>query len=70
MTNETFEIKGDYIELIKLLKAANLCESGGIAKMLVEDGIIQVNGNTEYRKRCKLRPGDKVVFQDNCIEIL
>ncbi len=69
MMNETFKIKGEYIELIKLLKAANLCESGGIAKMLVEDGLIQVNGKTEYRKRCKLRPGDKIVFENNHIEI-
>ncbi len=66
---ETFQIKGEYSELIKLLKAANLCESGGMAKLLVEYGMVKVNGSVEYRKRCKLRPGDVVDLQGNCVEV-
>lgn len=57
---ETFKIKGEYIELIQLLKVLGLAETGGQAKMLVEDGLVKLNGLPEDRKRAKLRAGDKV----------
>jgi ribosome-associated protein len=50
----------EYIELIKLLKLLRIAESGGQAKMMVEDGEVTLNGNPESRKRAKLRPGDVV----------
>ena len=64
-----FEIQGDYIELIKLLKYANLVESGGEAKMVVDSGLVLVNGEQEYRKRKKLYPKDTVEFDGNEILI-
>ena len=67
--NEIFEIKDDYIELIKLLKATCLCETGGIAKIVVDDGLVEVNGETEYRKRCKIRKGDTVRFEGAIIQV-
>lgn len=62
-----FAIHGEYIELIQLLKVLNFAESGGHAKALVEQGLVKLNGQTELRKRAKLRPGDKVEFQGNLI---
>ena len=50
----------EYIELIKLLKATNICSSGGEAKYVVDDGEVKLNGEIESRKRAKLRVGDKV----------
>jgi len=45
---ELFEIKdSDYIELNNLLKVIGLCESGGIAKMLIADGQVMVDGHVE-----------------------
>lgn len=58
-----------YVELIRLLKAMRIAESGGQAKMMVNDGCVRVNGELEYRKRKKLRPGDKVEIFDETIEI-
>ncbi len=55
-----FPLNGDFIELYKLLKFIQLAESGGAAKMMVEDGIVKLNGETEYRKRAKVKPGDIV----------
>ena len=55
-----FNLKSDYIELIKLLKLLGIAETGGHAKILVEEGEVAVNGNIEYRKRAKLKPGDEV----------
>ena len=56
-----FNLNGaEYIELIKLLKLLRIAESGGHAKIMVEDGEVKLNGVTEYRKRAKLRPGDRI----------
>jgi len=62
---ETYELKGEeYIELIKLLKIMRISESGGQAKLMVEDGEVIRNGEPEFRKRAKLRAGDVIeVFE-------
>ncbi len=56
----TFKIKGEFIELIQLLKVLGIAETGGHAKIIVEDGLVKLNGVVEERKRAKLRVGDKV----------
>jgi len=56
-----FNLNGtEYIELIKLLKLLQIAQSGGHAKIMVEDGEVKLNGEVELRKRAKLRPGDLV----------
>ncbi len=64
-----FKIDGAYIELIKLLKATGLCGTGGVAKMVVDDGLVLVNGNVELRKRCKIKNGQTVEFGGTVIEL-
>jgi len=64
----TFALDGLYIELIGLLKLLNIAETGGHAKLLVDEGLVFRNGEVELRKRAKLIPGDKITFQD--IEIV
>ncbi len=59
MTRE-FTLTSEYIELIKLLKLMGIAETGGHAKILVEEGEVILNGQPEFRKRAKLRPGDVV----------
>lgn len=68
---KTYELNGEeYIELIKLLKIMRVSESGGQAKMMVEDGIVYLNGQLESRKRAKLRSGDVVEVMDFKIKIV
>jgi len=55
-----FELSSEFIELTKLLKLLRIAETGGHAKILVEDGEVYLNGNQEFRKRAKLRTGDKI----------
>ncbi len=58
---KTYELRGEeYIELIKLLKSMRISESGGQAKLMVEDGLVYRNGEPEFRKRAKLRAGDVI----------
>lgn len=68
MQQDTFTLRPDdeFIELIKLLKLKDIAQSGGHAKMMVEDGLVKVNGELEFRKRKKLRNGD-VVEMENLI---
>lgn len=61
---QTFQINGDYIELIGLLKAMGIAETGGHAKAIVEEGIIIRNGEVELRKRAKLIAGDIIELED------
>lgn len=58
MEEITFKIEGPYIELLALLKATNIAQTGGHAKFIVEDGDVLRNGETELRKRAKLVAGD------------
>ena len=68
---QTYELNGqEYIELIKMLKIMRVSESGGQAKLMVEDGIVFLNGQQESRKRAKLRSGDFVEVLDFKIKIV
>lgn len=66
---EEFKIKGDFIELIKLLKASGLCGTGGEAKTIVEEGLVLVNNEIELRKRKKLIEGDVVSVDEIKVKI-
>ena len=59
-----FELTGEYIELIQLLKATRIAQSGAQAKVFVVEGLVTLNGTLESRKRAKVRVGDKVVVED------
>lgn len=58
-----------YIELNSLLKITGLCESGGVAKMLIADGQVKVDGQVELRKRCKIRQGQIILFNDQQVKV-
>jgi len=62
MSNEiaTTTIRDSYIELYKILKRENMAASGGEAKYMISEGMVQVNGEVELRKRRKTVAGDVV----------
>ncbi len=65
-----FQLRGEFIPLDALLKATGLAPSGGFAKGMVADGKVQVNGQMELRKTCKLRAGQMVSVAAVRIKIL
>lgn len=65
-----FAITEEYIELVRLLKAVRLAESGGMAKALVDNGEVRRNGVTEYRKRAKIRVGEVIETAGRRIEVV
>ena len=64
------EVRGEYIQLDQLLKTTGLCHSGGFAHAEIEAGQVKVDGAVESRKRAKLRPGQKVEYGGEVIELL
>jgi len=66
-----FELLPDheFIELNKLLKLMGVAQTGGHAKLLIEEGLVKVNNEVEMRKRKKLRKGDIVLCEESRIEI-
>jgi len=60
METISFELNGEYIELCNLLKLAGIANSGGQGKLMVSDGIVQVDGNIELRRTAKIRAGQIV----------
>ena len=49
-----------FIKLEQFLKLADIAETGGMAKMMILDGIVEVNGEVCTMRGKKLRDGDKV----------
>ncbi|MDA9274967.1 MAG: RNA-binding S4 domain-containing protein [Crocinitomicaceae bacterium] len=67
---EKFKIEGPYIELIQLLKVQGIAQTGGHAKLIVEEGVVYRNGEIEMRKRAKLIPGDQIKIDDSVIDLI
>lgn len=65
-----FPLRGEYITLDALLKATGLAPSGGIAKRMVADGLVQVDGRDELRKTCKVCAGQVVSLQGTRVRVL
>ncbi len=65
-----FALRGEYITLDALLKASGLAPSGGIAKMMVAAGEVQVDGRDESRKTAKIRAGQVVRVADARIHVV
>jgi ribosome-associated protein len=57
------------VELYKILKFEGVAGSGAEAKILIEQGLVKVNGETESRKRRKIIAGDRIEVDDICLFI-
>lgn len=63
------QIEGEYIKLDSLLKLSGIIDSGGLAKELIQEGQVQLNGQVCLQRGKKIRPGDKVIFDQYIIEV-
>ncbi len=65
----TINLREEYIKLGQALKAAGLVDSGVTAKIVIQDGLVKVNGQVETQRGKKLIDGDIVSFDGEEIEI-
>mgnify|MGYP000905390531 FL=1 len=70
MNTIDFQLRGEYITLDALLKATGLAGSGGAAKAMVADGLVQVDGRDELRKTCKIRAGQVVAVTGSRVRVM
>lgn len=60
----------EFIDLCDLMKASDLCGSGGEAKHFIAEGLVKVDGVVETRKRKKIRRGEVVEFQGKKVKVI
>lgn len=63
-------IKDEYIKLGQALKLAGMVSSGVEAKILIQDGLVTVNGEVDERRGRKLYPGDVFVLKGNEVKVV
>ncbi len=66
---KTVTIKNDSIKLGQAMKLGGMVSSGLEAKLVIQDGKVKVNGETEYQRGKKLYNGDVVSFKGEVIRI-
>ena len=66
---KTVQLRDEYIKLGQALKAAGLVESGVEAKLVIQEGQVQVNGETDERRGRKLYDGDTFMFRGEIVTI-
>ena len=66
---QTVSIREDFIKLDSLLKFAMVAETGGEAKLMIQNGDISVNGEVCTMRGKKMRPGDRCSI-DNELELV
>lgn len=66
---ETIKLRDEYIKLGQVLKAAGIVDSGVIAKLIIKDGNVCVNGKVELQRGKKLYDGDIVTVDGETIKI-
>ena len=69
MDSHKIKIHTEFIKLQELLKVAGAVETGGDAKLIIQEGRVTVNGETCTMRGKKMRPGDKCAI-DNELELV
>ncbi len=64
---ESVLIHTEFIKLDALLKYAGWVETGGEAKQMVQDGLVQVNGEVCTMRGKKVRAGDTVIMEGRTV---
>lgn len=67
---QSLKIKDEFIKLGQALKLADLVDSGVEAKLVIQDGQVLVNGETEYQRGKKLHDGDIIEFGGSQVKIV
>ena len=67
---QEIKLRDEFIKLGQALKASNLVSSGVEAKIVIQDGQVEVNGEVDTRRGRKLVPGDMITFDGKSVKIV
>ncbi len=69
MKVEKIAIDSEFIRLQDLLKLSGMCSTGGMAKVVIQNGEVLVNGEVCTMRGKKLRTGDRAQYDNIVIEV-
>lgn len=69
MKKQIIEIDTEFIKLDNLLKYGGIAETGGVAKQLIQNGEVYVNGEICTMRGKKMRNGDTARYNDTILEV-
>lgn len=67
---ESIKLREDFIKLGQALKATGMVGSGVDAKMVIQDGLVKVNGDVEFQRGKKLHDGDIIEYNNEQLKII
>jgi ribosome-associated protein len=70
MSRQQVAVRDEVIRLGQFLKLAGVVETGGEAKLRIQEGEARVNGEVETRRGRQLVPGDLVEFAGEVLEVV
>lgn len=69
MEQINIQIRTPFIKLEQLMKLAGLVDTGGLAKGIIQDGRVSVNGEVCTMRGKKIRNGDTVTVEDYAVTV-
>ena len=70
MRTEKITIDSEFIKLQDLLKLSGAVDTGGMAKVVIQNGEVEVNGEICTMRGKKMRKGDYAVFDNLRLEVI
>lgn len=67
---DTIQIRDEFIKLGQAMKLAGLVDSGVDAKLVIQDGLVRVNGEIEYQRGKKLHSGDVFSYEGQDVKVV
>ena len=69
MKTEKIAIDTEFIRLDALLKFGGAVDTGGQAKLVIQDGLVKVNGEICTMRGKKMRSGDRAEYESVQYEV-
>lgn len=67
---DTIQIRDEFIKLGQAMKLAGLVDSGVDAKLVIQDGLVRVNGEIEYQRGKKMHSGDVFSYDGQDVKVV
>ncbi|MCD7827912.1 MAG: RNA-binding S4 domain-containing protein [Clostridiales bacterium] len=66
---KTVYIDTPFIKLDAFLKLCDIAQTGGHGKMIIQDGLVEVNGEVCVQRGKKIKPGDRVRYENTIYSV-